>query len=75
MNIMQYIMSLAWFKGEDQVELGFKDQNKCSLCGEVEDNILHAIWGCKKLHEEGMCSKLKGLSKDDVPRNILPRNP
>ena len=43
LNILQYIMSLAWFKGEDQVELGIKDQNKCSLCGEVEDNILHAL--------------------------------
>ena len=43
LNILQYIMSLARFKGEDQVELGIKDQNKCSLCGEVEDNILHAL--------------------------------
>ena len=64
-------MSLAGFKGEDQVELGIEDQNKCSLCGEIEDNILRALWDCKMLHDEGMCSKLKGLSKDDVPKNIL----
>ena len=71
MNILQYIMALAWFKGKDQVELGLKDQNICSLCGEAEDSILHAIWDCKQLYGEGMCNKLKGLCKDDVPKNIL----
>ena len=70
MNILQYIMSGAWFKSDDQIELGMRDSKKCSLCGEDEDNITHTLWDCKKLHEGGMCSKLKGLCKNDIPRNL-----
>lgn len=61
-NILQYIMSGAWFHSEDQIELGMRDSNKCNLCGETEEDIIHSLWDCKKLHGEGMCSKLKGPS-------------
>ena len=70
-NILQYIMSGAWFQSDDQIELGMRDSKKCSLCGETEENIMHTLWDCKKLHGEGMCSKLKGLCKNDIPKNLL----
>ena len=40
-NVLQYIMSGAWFKTKDKNELGITDTNACQLCGEVEEDITH----------------------------------
>ena len=69
-SILQYIMSGAWFQTEDQIDLGIRNSKECKLCGEDEDNIIHTLWDCKKLHEGEMCSRLKGLCKNDIPRNL-----
>ena len=60
-NILKYIMTGASWAASKLYENCKESDDKCSLCGETEEDITHILWHSKKIHIEGVCEKMNRI--------------